>query len=1139
MGELPDCMHMKIKRHNWGFNALLATQFLGAFNDNAFKLVIAFFAIDQFVTKSGGSLFLSLAGILFSLPYFLFSTYAGYLADHFSKQKIIVWMKLLEVIVMILGLFALMSGNIWIILSVLFLMGAQSAFFSPSKYGILPEILDDEELSEGNGLIQMWTYAAIILGQVCGGLLMQVNKDQVYKAAFVFIGVAVAGALTSLYVTKVKASGAKRAFEWNFSREVFQNIIRIKPNRGIFLSILGLMYFGFLGGIFHLNVLLYARKIMGIEHFPLSILLIILAVGIGGGSLLAGKLSGKKIEFGFVPLGAIGLSVLSILLGFIYHSYLQVAICLFFLGASAGFYIVPLNAFVQQASPVDRKGQVLATMNILTSLTGLFASVMIFVFRDIVQLNSAQIFVFVGILTSIGAVYVCRLLPYALVRLIVWVLTHTIYRIKAVNRDNVPAEGGSLLVSNHVSMVDALLILVSNERPVRFMIGRSTYNTKWLKPLFDLSQAIPIADTDGPKEQMKSMKAATEAIQNGELVCIFAEGRLTRTGNILKFNKGLEHIMKEVDCPIIPVHLDRIWGSIFSFEGGKYYYKMPKVLPYPVTVSFGEPMPARSTTFEIRNKVMELGAESFQYRLAERITLPEAFWKEARKHPGKFCIGDSSGRKLNYAATLVSSVALAAKLRSRLGNEKNIGILIPPSVGGVLANIAVSMVRKVPVNLNYTTSPEALDSIVKQCAMKTAVTSRAFIDKTGIKLSCKEIFIEDLIKDLTPVDKTVAAFKVFVPLFSYILIFGLVPRRNIEDLATIMFTSGSTGTPKGVMLTHANITSNLEGLYQVFHVQSDDVQLGVLPFFHSFGFTSTIWFPLISGIGAVYHFNPLDAKMVGRLVEKYKATILMSTPTFLNTYIRRCAPEQLKSLRVTVVGAEKLKENIATAFKEKFGIEPMEGYGCTELSPIVSINLPDVNGIGKRQKAHKPGSIGMPLPGIAVRIVDQETGNAKSPDENGLLYVKGPNVMKGYLNQEEKTREVIKDGWYFTGDIANLDEDGFLTITDRLSRFSKIGGEMVPHIKIEEKMHTILNTTDQVCAVTSVPDEKKGEKLAVLCLKDVDVPSLVEEMKKTDLPNLWIPDIQLFHKVDAIPLLGTGKLDLGSVKEIARQAFAS
>lgn len=1131
---------MKTDIDNKGFAALLLTEFLGAFNDNAFKLVIAFLAVDQFVTRSGGSFYLSLAGILFALPYFLFSTYAGFLADRFSKQKIIVFIKFIEILLMVMGLFALMSANIWFTFLVLFLMGTHSAFFSPSKYGILPEILPSDRLSWGNGLVQMWTFTAIILGQACGGILTQMSHMQVYKTAYAFIGIAVVGALVSLFVTKVRPSGATRRFELNFLKEAIENIKWIKPNRGVFLSILGLMYFGFLGGLFHLNILLYARKIMGIEHFPLSILLIILAFGIGLGSLLAGKLSNKRIEFGFVPLGAIGLSLFSIILGFVYHSYLKVAVCLFLLGLSAGFYIIPLNAYIQQASPVDRKGQVLATTNILTCLTGLFASAMIFVFKDIIQLNSAQIFLLMGLLTSLGAIYVCRLLPEALARLVVLALTHSLYKIRIVDRENIPMEGGALLVSNHVAMVDALLILASTHRPIRFIVNSSIYRSRFWALLLKLGRAIPISRADKPREILESLNEAKEAIRSGELVCIFAEGQLTRTGNILKFNKGMERIMREVDRPIIPVHLDRIWGSIFSYEGDKYYFKIPKILPYPVTVSFGKPLPSTATAFEVRQQVMELGAEAFQYRLADKMTLPEAFYKEARKHPFKFCVADSSGRKLNYAMTLVSAVALTNQLKRKLKDEMNVGIMLPPSVAGVLANIAVSFLNKVPINLNHTTSKESLDSIFRQTQMKVVIASKVFLEKAKIELPTEPVFIEEISTALSAFDKLKAFIQSFiVPIFlANRIIFKKSQGRSLEDLATIMFTSGSTGEPKGVMLTHFNIISNLEGLYQVFHMKDDEIFMGVLPFFHSFGFTATLWLPLISGTSAVYHYNPLDAKMVGKLVNQHKVTVLKATPTFLNAYLHRCEPEEFKSLRLIVVGAEKLKDATAQAFKEKFNLEPMEGYGCTELSPVVSLNLPDFTGAGDRQKARKPGSIGMPLPGIAVRIVDPDTMRPLGEGERGLLLVKGPNIMKGYLDNPEKTAQVIQNGWYITGDIAQIDEDGFITITDRLSRFSKIGGEMVPHIKIEEAIHSLLGSSEQICVVTSVPDEKKGERLAVLYVGEMDAAAIVETLKKNGLPNLWIPDAEMFYRIDAIPLLGSGKLDLGALKRRATEVFA-
>lgn len=1131
---------MKKTVYSPGFRALQVTQFLEAFNDNAFKVIVTFVAIDYFSHLKGHetNFYVALAGAVFILPFILFSTFAGHLADKFSKKTILVVAKVSEVILMAAGFFTLLHVNIWGMLAVLFFMGGHSAFFSPSKYAILPEILDADELSEGNGQMQMLTYAAIILGQASGSYLMQAFSGSLHHAAYIFIGVSVVGLISSLFITKVPPAGSTRPVQWNFLKEVYENAKAVRGNRTIFLSILGLVYFAFLGGIFQPNILLYARQLMGIDQMLAGLLLISISLGIGLGGFMAGRFSDQKIELGLVPLGAIGLSIFSVLLGFSYHSYLQTILTLFFLGMASGFYIVPLNTLLQYESPSDERGKIIATNNFFSFAAILAASGCIYLFGEVLKINPAQTFLVIGIITILGTVYVCRLLPYALFRLIVWLLAHTIYKIRAIDKQHVPAKGGALLVSNHVSFVDAVLIVVTVQRPIRFVISREVYNNSVFRFLFEIGRAIPIDRKDNPKEIIRALHTAKEALKNGELVCIFPEGQLTRTGNLLKFNAGVEHIIKGTDCPIIPINLDRIWGSIFSHEGGKYLKKWPKILPYPVTVSFGAPLPATASAFEIRSRVMELGADAFQHRLEDKMTLPESFWREARKHPQKFCIADSSGKKLSYGMALISSVAIARKIQGKLFQEKTIGVLIPPSVGGALVNIAVSILNKVPVNINYTASKEALASIIKQCAMQYVITSRAFVEKTGITLNgCEMIYVEDIIKSLTKIDQLKAALMAFVlPAgLSHWFIFGPRDYRGHEKLATVMFTSGSTGEPKGVMLTHANITSNLEGLYQVFNVKDSDVMTGILPFFHSFGFTATLWFPLISGIGAVYHVNPLDAKVIGKLVAEHRASILMATPTFLSSYIRRCEPEQFKTLRMVTVGAEKLKAGLAKEFKERFGLEPMEGYGCTELSPVVSINLPDFENTEHLQKAQKLGTIGLPLPGIAVKIVDQNTFQALGAGQNGLLLIKGPNVMKGYLNNPEKTKEVMKDGWYVTGDIARMDEDGFITITDRLSRFSKIAGEMVPHIKVEEAIHAFLNTSEQMCAVTSLPDDKKGEKLAVLYTKDMDIAAVQEGLKKSGLPNLWIPDSEMFFKIETIPVLGSGKLDLGAVKAKAKE----
>lgn len=1120
-----------------GFYALLATQFLEAFNDNALKVTVILIAIDYFAKQGLGTFFVSLAGALFILPFLLFSTYAGYLADVFSKQRILVIAKVAEFFILLLGLFLLTNINMGGMLFTLFLMGLHSAFFSPSKYAILPEILDKDDLSEGNGQMQLWTYAAIIMGQAFGGYLLNLFGNDIARVYFVFLFLSVIGIITSLFIPKVPSAGSRRKLEWNFLKEVRDNAVSIKSNRPVFLSIVGLVYFAFLGGVFQPNILLYARTMMGVDQFLSSLLLLSLSVGIGIGSFMAGRFSDQKIELGLVPLGAIGISFFSILLGVSYGSYSTVVIVLFLLGLSSGFYIVPLNTLIQQDSPAQERGKIIATNNFFSFSAVLLASASIYFFGEVLKLNPAYTFVVIGIGTILGTIYICRLLPYALVRLCVWVLAHTIYKIRAIHKEYVPSSGGALLVSNHVSYIDAILLIVTVQRPIRFVISREVYTKSIFRPLFKLGRAIPVNRNDSPKEIVRALNTAKEALKAGELVCIFPEGQLTRTGNMLRFNTGVEHILKGLDVPVVPVHLDRIWGSIFSWEGGKYIAKWPKIIPYPVTVSFGTPLPAHTSVFQIRFRIMELGADAFQYRLEDKLTLSESFWREARKHPGRFCIADSTGKKLNYGLTLASAVAISRKIKGKLDQEKTIGILLPSSVAGALANIAVSILNKVPVNINYTSSKDAIASMVRQCTMQYVITSKAFLEKTGIDLPCEKIFIEDILAAISQSDRIKAFLVSFcVPSgLSHRLVFGPKAYREHEKLATVMFTSGSTGEPKGVMLTHGNITSNLEGLYQVFNVKNNDVMLGVLPFFHSFGFTATLWFPLISGIGAVYHFNPLDARVIGKLAQEYQATLLMATPTFLGAYARRCEPEQFKSLRLVTVGAEKLKESLAVEFKEKFGLEPMEGYGCTELSPAVSLNFPDKELQGQIQKAQKRGTIGLPLPGVAVRIVDQNAMQPLGPDTDGLLLIKGPNVMKGYLNLPEKTKEVIKDGWYVTGDIARIDEDGFITITDRLSRFSKIAGEMVPHIKIEEAIHSVLGATEQMCVVTSVADDSRGEKLVVFHTVDVDPDSVRKRLSEHGLPNLWLPAGDSFHRISQIPFLGSGKTDFHQIRKLASE----
>ncbi len=1118
---------------SFGFQAFLWTQFLGAFNDNLYKIVVAMLAVSVATSAGGGSSYLSLAGAVFILPFFLFSGYAGHVADVFSKRSVLVVTKVLEIVAMGLGFLAFLSGRIELMLGVLFLMALQSTFFSPAKYGILPEMLPDKDLSRGNGLVEMTTFVAIIFGTSIGSLMFAAWKDRLGLIGFVLIGIAVAGTLTSLGISRVPPSGSHKPFRLNPWAEIGKGLKRLHKEKILWLTVVGIAYFWFLGALLQMDIILLGKEVMRLNDFWTGILGTFLAIGIGIGSLAAGRLSGDKVELGLVPLGSIGMGGFSILLASSASSYAQTVIALTLLGFSGGLFIVPLNALLQQKSGREEKGRLIATANFLTTVGVLLASGLLWTLSDLLQLQADRIIFIFGLFTLAATAYILTILPDFLIRFTLWMFTHTIYRIRIVGQKHIPFRGPALLVCNHISHADAPLVGACVQRFIRFMMYRPYYELKVLNWLFRRMKAIPVSARNR-REVLEGLERAREELRQGHVVCIFAEGAVSRTGNLLPFKRGFERIVEGLNVPVIPVHLDRLWGSIFSFKDGKFFWKWPERIPYPVTVSFGAPLSSRTTAQEVRQAIMELGSAAVEYRRSPRNLLHLRFLKTAKRRWLSFCMADSTGKELTYGGALVRSLILATWVRNQCPKVSMVGLLLPPSIAGALANIAVQLAGKVPVNINFTAGREAMTSAIQQCGIRTILTSRIFLAKVKLEEMEGMVFLEEVMKRVTPLQKVQAT--IMALLLPSRLLHALCTRgdQRPDTLATVIFSSGSTGIPKGVMLSHQNILSNVDGLAQIFWVTKKDRLMGVLPFFHSFGFTGSLWFPFLSGFGAVYHSNPLDTKTIGEMVSKHRATILIGTPTFYAAYLRKCTAEEFSSLRIAIVGAEKLREPIAKDFREKYGLDLLEGYGCTELSPVVSVNIPDFEEGTYRQTGLKPGTAGHPIPGIAVKVVDPDTGDPRSYGEEGLLLVKGPNQMVGYLGQPEQTAEVLRDGWYVTGDIAAIDEDGFIRITDRLSRFSKIGGEMVPHIKVEEVINRILG--DQGCVVTAIPDEQKGERLVVLYThKEVAPETLWDQLCQTDLPKLWVPKRESLYYVEKIPILATGKVDLRQAKMMAME----
>jgi acyl-[acyl-carrier-protein]-phospholipid O-acyltransferase/long-chain-fatty-acid--[acyl-carrier-protein] ligase len=617
------------------------------------------------------------------------------------------------------------------------------------------------------------------------------------------------------------------------------------------------------------------------------------------------------------------------------------------------------------------------------------------------------------------------------------------------------------------------------------------------------------------------------------VVCIFAEGAISRTGNMLPFKRGFEKITSGLDVPVIPVHLDQVWGSIFSFKDGRFFWKWPSRLFYPVTITFGAPLKTAARAWDVRQKLLEMGGDAFSHRRKKVDLVHRRFVTQAKRSWRRFCMTDSLGQTVTFGQALTGAFLLARKLDQALRGHRNIGVLLPASVGAALVNMALLLAGKVPVNLNFTIGPEAMQAAIDKAGIKHIVAARPFLAKAKLEERPGMIFVEDLPKTIGKAER--AFYYVGMRLLPVSWIERLAGGGNCtpDDLCTIMFSSGSTGTPKGVMLSHHNIMSNLEAIAQILWIQPDDRMLGVLPFFHSFGFTGTLCLPLVSGIGAIYHPNPLDAKTIGKLAREEKATILISTPTFCQAYYRSCGPEDFKSLRHVVVGAERLRPDFAAQFKEKFGLDMLEGYGATEMGPVVSVNVPNVVHAGEQQVGHKPGTVGHPLPGVAAKVVDVENGQDLTEGQEGLLLLKGPGRMVGYLADDNATAAALRDGWYVTGDIAVVDEDGFIRITDRLSRFSKIGGEMVPHLKVEEAMLRIPGI--EAACVTAVPDPQRGERLVGFYVANEAMASQLvwQGLGDSDLPKIWVPKASDLRRIESLPVLGTGKVDLRAVKALA------
>ena len=598
-----------------GFWSLFATQFQGAFSDNILQNLAIFMMLGLNLSLAEKHEIAEKVNALFCLPFILFSFYGGFMADRFSKRSVTITVKIFEILVMSFVCLGLAWQHRQFLLAGIFFMGVHSAFFGPSKYGLLPELLSEKKLSWGNGMIEFGTYTAIILGGVAAAWMHQFFGAAQIWSGVVLIALAFLGLGASRGITRVPAADPARKFRLNFAAQIFPILRSVCRDRSLMLAFLGNMYFSFLGALLLLNMFFYGAYVLHLGDVQISFLKMALALGIGIGSVAAGYASGGKIEHGLIPFGAFGLSIVSVVLAIPGWSLTAALVWLALMGFTGGFFIVPVSAILQHRPGPSKKGEVLAAANWLSFVGSFFASGAYYVLTAVFNLSPLEVFLFGGVLTFIGAIFVMVLSPDSLVRAFLWLATHTIYRLRVEGLENFPRGGGVLLISNHVSFVDWLLLMAAADRPVRILMGTDYYNKPWVKPFARVPRVIPIPPEIRPREVIRALRDCGRAIQEGDAVCIFAEGGLTRTGQLQPFRRGFEHMMKSAaagtNLPsaspvIVPAALIGLWGSIFSFEGGKFLWKKPPQIPRAITVRFGQPLPPSATPEEVQAAVEHL-----------------------------------------------------------------------------------------------------------------------------------------------------------------------------------------------------------------------------------------------------------------------------------------------------------------------------------------------------------------------------------------------------------------------------------------------------------------------------------------------------------------------------------------------------
>ena len=1140
-----------------GWSIYIFIVFLNAMTDLGHKIIIQNTIFKVF---NGSELIIltAIVNALILLPFILLFSPSGYLSDKYSKTKVIKVSALVAIVITSLITISYYLGLFWIAFALTFILAAQSAIYSPAKYGLIKEMLGSKLLASGNSVVQAVTIVSILLGAVIYSIFfeMLLNSStstpneilkQIAPLGFLLIAVSTLEYLLAVKLEKIvpKTTTKKGHFKpkmyFNFTY-LKLNLRNIHESNIVWESIIGL---SILWGIAQVVVAIfgeYLKSSLGITNTVIAQgLLTLSGVGMIVGSLFAGKVSRDFIEIGTIPLGTLGVA-LSLFTVPTVDSIELIGGLLFIFGFSAGLIMVPLNSLIQFFTPNKELGTVLAGNNFIQNIF-MFLFLILTAIFGYFEVSTRVLFYTIAIVALGGLIYTLIKMPQSLVRYIVRMIVKMRYRVDVYGIENLESQRGILLLGNHISFLDWAILQIAYSRQIRFVVAREYYNKWFLKPFLKFAKTIPISN----RGSKGALIEVSKALNNGQIVAIFPEGHISRNGHLDTFKNGFEKATEDVDpknAVIVPFYLRGLWEDNFSYASKKLKNSKRK----DISISFGKPMPINSTTNEVKKAVFELSIDAWQEYSKKLPTIANAWIENLNDNPNKLAVADSTGMELSKTRFATAVFLFNKKLKLLLKNEQNIGLILPTTAAGAITNMAVLTLGKTIVNLNYSSTQKSLNYAIDLAGIKTVVTSKQFLTKlqtkgfnlTDVLKRVKVLYLEDIKKTISKVEalKTLLTVKI-APLWLIKLLY--IEPRSINDTAAILYSSGSEGTPKGIELTHQNIMGNIKQIATLINASDDDVIMGTLPIFHSFGLTVTTLAPLVEDITVVCHPDPTDGYEIAKLCAKYEGNFMFGTATFYGLYVRnrKIHPAMFKSLKLVVAGAEKLPQKVNDDFKRRFNHNIYEGYGATETTPVASVNIPDVVMVDDNyriQIGNKPGTVGLPVPGSSFKIVDPSSFKELPIGEAGMILIGGTQIMKGYLKNQKKTKEVIKtiEGkrWYVTGDKGYIDEDGFLTIVDRYSRFAKIGGEMVSLGLVEGEIKKLLDEESDI-AITAIPDIRKGEKIVLLLEGKLELEELKTKIKELNLNQLFVPS--LYYKVEKLPKLGSGKADFKATKKLAME----